>query len=634
MSRHSIARLTSFYQNELGMPGRHAFNEARLKWGKMMMYLPLHWWIPFVRLLLVIALLVLPYRSLSAVRAAVPDPIHYYPFPFGHAQDLVVGPDGNLWITGSQLVTMASTGTILANYPVSAESITVGPDSALWFTTGTASIGRITPAGVVTTFPITLAPPPRLRRNTPRDITRGPDGNLWFTAGHQIGRLTPGGAFTAFDLPTLPYTEAYPMTAGPDGAVWFTEDAGIGRMRPDGSLAEFPLPAGFGPPVLLIAGPDGNLWLTTGNGVIARMTPSGVFTTVARIPPDLWLGDMTWGPDGNLWLTEWSTNRIGYLTPDGTLRDYPLPAYRSRPEQIITGPDGHLWFTDFFGFNIGQSAPTFPPLWAPQISMVWPQDGHGRAVPIDQAQAVNIALWSQTAVPCAAQPQPLPLLVAVNNEPATMVASSGNFHMHTAQGVTFPEISYDNIPVADPATNQYNFLTIWPTNLERWPTNIWVHAADARTRLAAPAVPTGISPTPPVDLDSRIQIVWPHDAHGQYAPVDQAHFINIGVDIFAHGTLRSVDPFDSLASPVLYVAIRNGPVQEVPGVALIKTTYTVNGRTYPRWVFNDVPVDPGQQYHFLVTVPREFGTVYPTIWTHATDARTFLPDPPMPPACR
>ncbi len=38
-------------------------------------------------------------------------------------------------------------------------------------------------------------------------ITSGPDGNLWFTEGaadttDTIGRLTPAGSFTAFPLPT------------------------------------------------------------------------------------------------------------------------------------------------------------------------------------------------------------------------------------------------------------------------------------------------------------------------------------------------------------------------------------------------------------------------------------------------
>src|SRR5207245_11434516 len=75
------------------------------------------------------------------------------------------------------------------------DSITVGPDGNLWFTEDSGNkIGRITPAGVITEFPL----PPNLNCppngiNSPLGITAGPDGNLWFTEsyGHKVGRIPP-----------------------------------------------------------------------------------------------------------------------------------------------------------------------------------------------------------------------------------------------------------------------------------------------------------------------------------------------------------------------------------------------------------------------------------------------------------
>jgi virginiamycin B lyase len=56
------------------------------------------------------------------------------------------------------------------------DSITTGPDGNLWFTdTGTKSVGRITPAGVVTEFVVTDA------TGTLGGIAAGADGNIWFT---------------------------------------------------------------------------------------------------------------------------------------------------------------------------------------------------------------------------------------------------------------------------------------------------------------------------------------------------------------------------------------------------------------------------------------------------------------------
>ena len=108
------------------------------------------------------------------------------------------------------------------------QGITGGPDGNVWFTdTGTNSIGRITPTGAVTEFPVPTANANLL------GITTGPDGNLWFAEANpdKIGRITPSGVITEFPTPTAGSTPVA-LTAGPDGNLWFTElDANkIGRL--------------------------------------------------------------------------------------------------------------------------------------------------------------------------------------------------------------------------------------------------------------------------------------------------------------------------------------------------------------------------------------------------------------------
>ncbi|MGH2873581.1 MAG: virginiamycin B lyase family protein [Solirubrobacteraceae bacterium] len=82
-------------------------------------------------------------------------------------------------------------------------------------------MGRITPSGVVTEFPI---PTPA---SSPDGIAAGSDGNLWFTEqqANQIGRITPSGAVTEFPIPTVG-GEPVGIAAGPDGNIWFTETIG------------------------------------------------------------------------------------------------------------------------------------------------------------------------------------------------------------------------------------------------------------------------------------------------------------------------------------------------------------------------------------------------------------------------
>ncbi len=145
------------------------------------------------------------------------------------------------------------------------DQIVAGPDGAMWFTLndfgqGSAAprIGRITTLGAVTEYAL---PNPSTR---PHAITVGPDGNLWFTAqgtaanaaptqntgSNFIGKITPSGQVTEYPLP--PQVDAQSqafvlggITAGPDGAVWFTEPQSghLGRIDPGtGSVTELAVP--------------------------------------------------------------------------------------------------------------------------------------------------------------------------------------------------------------------------------------------------------------------------------------------------------------------------------------------------------------------------------------------------------
>jgi len=64
----------------------------------------------------------------------------------------------------------------------------------------------------------------------PLDITAGPDGALWFTGVTSIGRLTTAGVFTTYERNGLSFMHG--ITAGPRGTVWFTDPAAgsIGRI--------------------------------------------------------------------------------------------------------------------------------------------------------------------------------------------------------------------------------------------------------------------------------------------------------------------------------------------------------------------------------------------------------------------
>ncbi|MGI8689706.1 MAG: Vgb family protein [Thermomicrobiales bacterium] len=169
-----------------------------------------------------------------------------YPVP-GDPGGITAGPDGNLWViwfrgdtTQVRKVTPDGGATdyplpVPAGVASGGADITAGPDGNLWLaihaqcgsptgspcTPNALAIIRLTVAGQVTLYPIPL-PPIR--------IAVGPDGNLWYTTeGRALGRITPAGELTSFAV-----AGTY-LTTGADGNLWLAlaTEKTILRVQPD-----------------------------------------------------------------------------------------------------------------------------------------------------------------------------------------------------------------------------------------------------------------------------------------------------------------------------------------------------------------------------------------------------------------
>ena len=131
--------------------------------------------------------------------------------------------------------------------------------------------------------------------------------------------------------------------------------------RPAGAFpefVEFQLPSPNSQPYGIALGGDGNMWFAEGANRIGRITPAGTITefpipTAASQPLFLALG-----PDGNIWFTESAGNQIGRITTSGVVDEFPLPNAASLPFAIAAGPDGALWFTEQAGNRIGRITTT------------------------------------------------------------------------------------------------------------------------------------------------------------------------------------------------------------------------------------------------------------------------------------
>src|SRR6266487_502054 len=124
---------------------------------------------------------------------------------------------------------------------------------------------------------------------------------------------------------------------------------------PAGRVTEFSVLTANSHPAGITAGPDGNLWFTENKGnKIGRISPSGtMITEFPVLTASSGLVEITAGPDGNLWFTEYQGNKIGRISPSGTMiTEFSVLTANSHPIGIAAGPDGNLWFTETVGDKI------------------------------------------------------------------------------------------------------------------------------------------------------------------------------------------------------------------------------------------------------------------------------------------
>jgi len=100
------------------------------------------------------------------------------------------------------------------------------------------------------------------------------------------------------------------------------------------------------------SGPDGNLWFTEFFvGKIGRITTDG---TVTEFPAAGNPQFVVVGSDGNLWFTEQSIDKIGHMTTAGSFGDYPVISANAGLVGIAPGPDDNLWFCEAGAGNVGR----------------------------------------------------------------------------------------------------------------------------------------------------------------------------------------------------------------------------------------------------------------------------------------
>jgi virginiamycin B lyase len=186
-----------------------------------------------------------------------------------------------------------------------------------------------------------------------------------------------GGAENCWESPVLTeYTLAKSggkptwVAAATDGSVWFSDPAttSVARLEPSGAVTRYPLPEGRTPGSLVVAR-DGSVWVATVGPAIAHLTKSGRLVGYA-VPttqgnpmggvPDTAPAALTAGPDGAIWFLEMGADKVGRITADGKITEYPLPErerMHANPEGMAVGSDGAIWFSETLKMRMGRIDP-------------------------------------------------------------------------------------------------------------------------------------------------------------------------------------------------------------------------------------------------------------------------------------
>jgi streptogramin lyase len=293
------------------------------------------------------------------------------PAPETHAYlpGIVWGPDSNVWVSevdGNDIARITPLG-VITTYPLptaSAEPVdmAIGPDQQIWFSETTSDvIAKIDPSnGVITEYPLSKTQFPVIQGEGPRGIIAGPDGNMWFAAPDSslIGQMTTSGTLlNVYQVPT-PASGNTRMAVGPDGNIWFTETHGnnIGRLIPStGAITEYPVPTPSSYPYGIAPGGDGNVWFTEKDASqVASITPAGFiteYTTPSKIADPAYMAET---PDGELWFAEQLANGLCRVDPL-QLWFLEYHANNVRLQGIAVAGPSTLWLTDTF-FNIKRPA--------------------------------------------------------------------------------------------------------------------------------------------------------------------------------------------------------------------------------------------------------------------------------------
>ncbi|MER5474300.1 hypothetical protein [Streptomyces sp. NPDC002685] len=291
--------------------------------------------------------------------------VHEYRMPpprLGSTHELIIGPDGNLWVSQqleNRVLRVSTAGRVVGiiDFPDNSGPHGIDKDRRghVWVTEEfTNSLVELNAAGKrIARYPL-----PQTSVG-PHGLRIGCDGHtVWWTG-------KANGTIGSFDPRTHTWTvhrlasDSQPiyLARGPHCAMFFTELTGnrIGRIDTNGVLREYAIPTPDSRPIAVVAGRHDHVWFTEEAGAAyAELDPvTGHITEHRTDVEDAKLAGLDFDCFGNLWVQYNQPGLIDRVRPDLTTSRYTLPTTAPVGHRIISGPDGSMWFTELAADTVG-----------------------------------------------------------------------------------------------------------------------------------------------------------------------------------------------------------------------------------------------------------------------------------------
>jgi streptogramin lyase len=304
------------------------------------------------RSLLAVVALVAAALVFAASASAAPKVAGEFTIPsgVGSNNDIVQGPDGNMWVTlegnvGDDGIARITPAGQVKEFvlPNDSYGIAAGPDGNLWVSTAIGVI-KVPPANPANFTPYDVG------LSGGRGIVAGPDGNMWVAGDGELISFDPAAPENTDNPTAIAGLQPHGMTVGSDGLLWIASGDGFvysATAAPAPTVTPYDARINNAGGVQdVAAGPNGQVAYAapqTDPQTVGRITPGGTPQKTELVASDPF--GVAFAPDGAYWIARFLGNDLLRLTPQGATTTLNGFSANSGPRKIATGPNGTLWVT-------------------------------------------------------------------------------------------------------------------------------------------------------------------------------------------------------------------------------------------------------------------------------------------------